>query len=110
QNLCEIKLEKTGSTTWIKFNNSQTHLLISDKKNSLHCYEENNFINPIWTINFSKFKQDNRIWCYNILTTNNNLGCIRGFTPASDQGVNEGGTLYIFNIVNGEIIDTYDYS
>lgn len=110
QKLNEIKLENTGGTTWLKFNNTQTRLLLSDKKNSLHCFEHNNLVNPIWTINFSKFKQDNRIWCYNILTTENNLGCVHGFTPASDQSANAGGTLYIFNIESGEIIDTYDYS
>ncbi|MNK58846.1 hypothetical protein D3C87_779420 [compost metagenome] len=110
QKISELKLEKTGGTTWLKFNNSQSCLLISDKKNSLHCFEHNNFTNPIWTINFSKLKKDNRIWCYNILTTESNLGCIHGFTPASDQNANAGGTLYIFNIDNGEIIDTYDYS
>lgn len=110
QKINELKLEKTGGTTWLKFNNSQSCLLISDKKNSLHCFEHNNFRNPIWTINFSKFKQDNKIWCYNILTTESNLGCIHGFRPASDQNANSGGTLYIFNIENGEIIDTYEYS
>ncbi len=110
QKINEIKLENTGGTAWLKLNNLQTHILISDKKNSLHCFEHNNFTNPVWTLNFSKLKQDNRIWCYNILTTESNLGCIQGFTPASDQNANAGGTLYIFNIENGEIIDKYDYA
>lgn len=109
QNLNEIKLEKTGATTWIKFNNSQTQVLISDKKNSLHCFEHNSFVNPIWTIDFDKHKQDNRIWCYNILTTESNIGCVQGFTPDRHQNANAGGILYIFNITNGEIIDMYDY-
>lgn len=110
QKLNEIKLEKTGGTAWLKFNNSQSHLLVSDKKNSLNCFEHDSLINPLWTINFAKFKQDNRVWCYNILTTESNLACIHGFTPASDQTANAGGTLYIFNIENGEIIDRYDYA
>lgn len=110
QKINEIKLENTGGTTWLKFNNSQTHLLVSDKKNSLTCFEHNYLINPIWTITFAKFTQDNRVWCYNILTTERDLACIHGFSPASDQSANAGGTLYIFNIESGEIIDRYDYA
>ncbi len=106
----EIKLENIGGTSWIKFNNAQTHVLISDKKNSLHCFTYDNIAEPIWTINFSKLKKDNRIWCYKIITTESNLGCIQGFTPTSDQNAYTGGTLYIFYIPTGEIIDSFDYA
>ncbi|WP_282636817.1 hypothetical protein [Sphingobacterium thalpophilum] len=106
----EIKLENIGGTSWIKFNNAQTHLLISDKKNSLHCFMHDNIVKPVWTINFSKFKKDNRICCYEIITTECNLGCIQGFTPANDQNAYAGGTLYIFDILTGEITDSFDYA
>jgi hypothetical protein len=106
----EIKLENVGGTTWIKFDNTQTYLLTSDKKNSLHCFTHDNMVKPIWTINFSKIKNDNRICCYNIITTKSNLGCIHGFMPASDQNAYAGGTLYIFDIISGEIIDSVDYA
>ncbi|MDR2271050.1 MAG: hypothetical protein LBF27_09115 [Sphingobacterium sp.] len=106
----EIKLENVGGTSWIKFDNTQTYLLISDKKNSLHCFTHDNMVKPIWTINFSKIKNDNRICCYNIITTKSNLGCIHGFMPASDQNAYAGGTLYIFDIISGEIIDSVDYA
>lgn len=110
QELNEIKFEKIGQTSWIKFNNSQSHLLVTDLNNCLHCFENNNFSNPIWTINFSEFEIDNEIWTYNIITTESNIGCIHGFTPDYNQTANSGGTLYIFNIENGDILDKYNYS
>lgn len=109
-NLSEIKLEKTSRTTWLKFNDAQTHLLISDKKNVLHCFEANNLNVPVWTQDFSKFKKDGKIWTHKIHTTKSNLGCIHGFTPDPNQNAYAGGTLYIFDILTGEILDTYDYS
>ncbi|WP_394676012.1 hypothetical protein [uncultured Sphingobacterium sp.] len=106
----EIKLENVGGMSWIKFDNTQTYLLVSDKKNSLHCFTHDNFVKPIWTTNFSKLKKDNRICCYNIITTESNLACIHGFMPSSDQTAYAGGTLYIFDIPSGEIIDSLDYA
>jgi hypothetical protein len=105
QNFEEIKLEATSSTTWIKFDNSQNRVLISDKKNSLHCFEMNSLRTPIWTIDFSKHKPDDRIWPSNILTTASNLGCMHGTRPdSSNVGFCTGG-LFIFDIDTGKILD-----
>ena len=110
QKLIEIKMNKVAATTWVKFDNAQSHLLVSDKKNSVHCFRYSDLKNPIWTIDFSKFKPYDRIWCYPMLTTASGLGCIHGFTPTNSQNPTSGGILYVFRLANGEIIDQIEYS
>jgi len=106
----DVKTEKTGGTAWVKISNDQSHILVSDGRNSLHCFELGFFYKPIWSIDFSIFKPDYRIRYNKIITTDSNLGCIQGFTPSSNQHLFSGGTLYIFNIKNGEIVDKFNYS
>jgi len=85
-------------------------LLISDKKNSLHCFNLSSLSNPIWSIDFSGFKDNGRIWCFKILTTESNIGCVHGFMPAPDQNSKAGGILWIFDINTGKILNDFDYS
>lgn len=110
QDMKEIRVTKISNSSWVKFDTTQKKVLISDKENSLHCFELNSFNNPIWSINFSKFGENSRIWCYKIITTESNLGCVHGFNPNKSQNPYCGGILYIFDLLNGEILDEFDYS
>ncbi|WP_276974124.1 hypothetical protein [Flavobacterium filum] len=108
--LDEIKLDKVASTTWIKFNKSQDKLLVSDKKNFLNCFMSDTISKPIWSIDFSKFGDEGRIWCFEILVTEANLGCVHGFMPKANQNAHAAGTLWIFDINTGTIVNKYDYA
>lgn len=106
----EIKLDKTSGTSWLKFNNEQTDLYISDKKNSLYCFEIDSLQNPVWTIDFSKFKTDTRIWPSPILTTDSNIGCIHATRPCPDQVGYCSGSLYILDMKHGKVLDNLEYA
>jgi hypothetical protein len=105
----EIKLNKPGRTSWIKFNHKQNRILITDIKNSIHCFDSESIQDPIWSTSFKVYAPDDRIFCSPILATSSNLGCVYGFLPKS-RGVYTGGSLFVFDLENGNVCNRIDYT
>jgi len=108
QDFEEVRMEKLSATTWIKFDKQQNRILISDKKNCIHCFDVNSIQKPIWTIDFSSFEQDSRIWPGEIIVTDSNLGCILGTRPDANQVGFVSGGLFIFDMNNGKVLDKFE--
>lgn len=109
--LDEIKIKTKGKTESIKILNDENKILINDSKNIMYCYSLDNFEEPDWIIDFSKFEKPfNRVWCYNVYRVDKELACVQSFLPNPNQHNYAGGKLWIFNPLTGVIMDSYDYA
>jgi len=99
----------TSTTSWIKAIPDTSHFLVSDNKNNLHRFNRSNLNKPIWTIDFNKYAEDGRIWCWEPFVTGN-IGCVQGFSPQETQTAIDGGKLWVFNLESGLVINDIDYT
>lgn len=106
----ELRITGTSTPTAVKFDQGQERLLVTDKKNCLHCFRYGEFSVPLWALDFSGYGDDGRVWCFEVFITDSGLACIHGGTPKDNEAAFDAGSLWIFDVVTGKLLERYDHS